>query len=203
MTADEHQDLLHMSTAELYRVYAAIDSTTYRPEQGILLIKTLLKYGFSYAILTLIVMLIGLIENISGFDGLFSTLFIYFILLVAFYAFYEFFRYTTVRQMLTWDPKELKKKAKKVFQEFTKKGDNLATLLAREGIDINNLDQTDEDKQFLDLGVAPKSIVANDLKEEDVAEEAFVGLSGYKRIFFTLTTLLVLSIIVIGIAASN
>jgi hypothetical protein len=60
------------------------------------------------------------------------------------------------------------------------------------------LNQTAEDKQFLDLGVAPKSIIANDLKEEDLAEEAFVGLSGYKRIFFSLLLLCIFSIGVIG-----
>ncbi len=203
LTHEEHEDLLHMSAAELYRVHSAIDSTVYRPEQGLLLIKTFLKYGFSYACITLVIMIIALGLNTIYLGALFSTLIIYFVLLVAFYAFYEFFRYTTVRQLLNWDPKQLKKKAKKVFEEFTKKGDNLATMLAREGIDINALDQTDEDKQFLDLGVAPKSMIANDLKEEDVAEEAFVGLSGYKRIFSSLTILMILSIVVIAVSAGR
>jgi hypothetical protein len=122
--------------------------------------------------------------------------------LVAFYAFYEFFRYTTVRQFLTWDPKELKKKSKIVYEEFTKKGDNLATMLSREGIHVDALTATEEDKEILDLGVAPKSIIANDLKEEDLAEEAFVGLSGYKRIFGSLLILCTLSIILIIICVS-
>lgn len=46
---EEREDLLHLSVAELYRVYAAIDSTVYRPEQGVYLIKTSLKYGFCFA----------------------------------------------------------------------------------------------------------------------------------------------------------
>ncbi len=58
LTNDERETLLHLSAAELYRVYAAIDSQVYRPEQGVLLIKTLLKYGFSYAMLTIVIMII-------------------------------------------------------------------------------------------------------------------------------------------------
>ncbi len=198
LTTDEREDLLHLSVAELYRVYSAIDSTVYRPEQGVLLIKTFLKYGFSYACITLVIMLTALVFNTIYLNGLFSTLIIYFILLVAFYAFYEFFRYTTVRQLLHWDPKELKKKARMVFEEFTKKGDNLTTMLAREGIIYDSISQEDEI-----LGVSPKPLTSDNMNEEDVAEEAFVGLSGYKRIFFTLTTLSALSIVVIVVAIMN
>ncbi len=199
LTNDERETLLHLSAAELYRVYAAIDSQVYSPEQGVRLIKTLLKYGFSYAIFTIVIMVIALVFNTIYLNGLFSTIIIYFVLLVAFYAFYEFFRYTTVRQLLNWNPKDLKAKAQKVYKEFTKKGDNLAVMLAREGIHIDSVMAADaQESQFMsEFGVAPKSIIANDLKEEDIEEEAFVGLSGYKRIFASLTVLSVLSLVVI------
>jgi hypothetical protein len=203
LTNDEREDLLHLSAAELYRIHAAIDSQVYRPEQGVYLIKTLLKYGFAFACFTLFIMVLALIINSVYFDSSFSTILIYFILLVAFYAFYEFFRYTTVRQFLTWDPKELKKKSKVVYEEFTKKGDNLATMLYREGIHPDSLSRDAEDSHILDLGIIPKSIIENDLKEEDLAEEAFVGLSGYKRIFFTLLTLSILSVLVIIVSVAN
>jgi hypothetical protein len=52
-----------------------------------------------------------------------------------------------------------------------------------------------DDSNF--LGVSPKSIIANDLTEKEVEEEAFVGLSGYKRIFGFLAILCILSIAVI------
>ena len=204
LTSDEREALLHLSAAELYRVYAAIDSTVYRPEQGVLLIKTLLKYGFSFAIFTIVIMIIALIFNMVYLDGLFSTLIIYFVLLVAFYAFYEIFRYTTVRQFLNWDQKELKLKARKVYREFTKKGDNIAVMLAREGIQLDHLmaEEEEESKLMSEFGVAPKSIIQNDLKEEDLEAEAFVGLSGYKRIFSTLTILSVLSLVVIIVSVA-
>lgn len=153
--------------------------------------------------LTIVIMLVALVYNTIYLNGLFSTILIYFILLVAFYAFYEFFRYTTIRKFLTWNSQDLKKKCKKVYEEFTKKGETLTTMLVKEGITLSVPLSSNENKgnnsttEGLNLGIHPDSIVPNGVSEDEIAGEAFVGLSGYKRIFFTLFILCVLSIVVI------
>lgn len=205
VTNEEREILLHMSVSELYRVYSAIDSKIYRPEQGIYLIKNLSKFGFLLSLTALGLMFAALIVNIMFIGGVFSTLIIYFLLLLLFYTVYEFFRYTTIRKMIQWNPKDLKFKARKIYHEFTTKGDTLATTLAREGIHLDAIAAEEATTRLsatmMDMGVSPKSILeTNVLKDEDIQEEAFVGLNGYRRIFAVLFGLCGASIaLIIGV----
>jgi hypothetical protein len=157
--------------------------------------------GFGLALFTAVIMLIALFINSAYMGGLFATLILYFLLLVVFYSFYEFFRYTTSRELNSWNKQELQTKAKQVLDEFLHKGDSLAEMLAKEGISLDDeeLVEKEENEAFkaLDLGLSPKSIIENDIKEDDVKMEALAGMSGYKRVYSSLLLLSTLSIIVI------
>lgn len=198
VTDDERQLLLHFSVAELYRIYAAIDSSVYKSSQGLPLIQTLLAFGCVEAFLTELVLVVAIALDNKNFGNSFSTLLIYFLVLVAFYILYEASRYVAIARVSKWKPHDLKLRAKAVYLEFSRKADTLQHLLAKEGINPDGSVDVDMISQW--AGLRPSSLLGKNADEKELEEEAFVNLSGYKRIFSAIGAIAIfcIALIVIG-----
>ena len=198
----ERQLLLHLSVAELFRIYSAINSNVYQVTQGLPLIQKLLGFGCLEAFITDILIIVAIAYDQSYLNSSFDTLLIYLMVLVAFYILYEASRFTAINKISKWEPKDLKLKAKAVYKEFSRKADTLQQLLAKAGINPDGSKQED-DMISVYAGLRPSSIVGKNADEAELEAEAFVNLSGYKRIFSAVGAIAVFAIIVTAVARNN
>ena len=202
VTDYDRQLLLHLSVAELFRIYSAINSNVYQVTQGLPLIQKLLGFGCLEAFITDILVIIAIAYDQSYLGSSFDTLLIYLLVLVAFYILYEASRFTAINKISKWEPKDLKLKAKAVYKEFSRKADTLQQLLAKAGINPDGSKQED-DMISVYAGLRPSSIVGKNADEAELEAEAFVNLSGYKRIFSLIAAILTFAVILIIVASAN